>query len=82
MKSFNATMFIKSINLTEMSLGISNNLWNSIENHINNVDEWFNKLLSSSKWSSQASDIELEAIIKNYFYTILERNNINYFFLK
>lgn len=82
MKSFNSIMFIKPVNLTEMSLGISNDLWNSIENHIDNVDNWFNTLLTSSKWSAQISDTNLEAIIKNYFYTILERNHINLIDLK
>jgi hypothetical protein len=75
-------MFIKPINITEMSLGISNDLWKSLENHIGDSEEWFNKLIKTSKWSSQISDATLEAIIKNYFFTLLERNNINLIDLK
>ena len=82
MKSFNSSMFIKPINITEMSLGISNNLWKFIENHIEDNDKWFNELLITAKWSSQVSDVALEALIKNYFFTILERSNINLIDLK
>jgi len=76
MVSISHTSFIQRENLTEMALGVTNDLWSSIEQYTQNQESWLKLVLNSSKWTSQVSDMMLEHIIREYFKKLLHKAGI------